>query len=336
MIHLNQLLNKSRKIEIEDLIYLNELLKSGISLKDSFDLLKTNNNSKLFDELLIKLDKGLMIENIIYEYLPRNISAYMKNLLKRLSFQKSLELALSFYKKNKENSDSLKKSITYPLVLLFVSLTALYLFDNYGLDSILNLMESFEVNINSFLIIRIFMKIIIVSFYLAFIIISLIILFFINEKRITLFYILISKYFRNSLIHTYFTEDFISLLVITNKLGYKTKDSLTILKGLENKKVVALLAYHVEDKLLNGESLKDAIKQNYFDDSLSKFISIASYANDFNKILESYVTLSRNKIINKTKKYTTLLQLTSYVVIGLVIIFIYQVLFLPMQAINSF
>lgn len=327
---------KKKIISIEDLKYLNELLKSNLPIKTCLNLIRNKHNEELFDEILSRLDKGEMIERIIVNYLPSDFGSYMVNLLKHLTFVNSLTLALSFYDKNKDNSKYLFKSIAYPIGLLFISLTALFLFDSYGLDTILNLMKQFKTDVSSFYTIRILLRILIYTFYFLFIIASLIILIFINTKRITLFYILLVKYFPNSLIKTYFTEDFVSLFVITLKLGYKSKDALTLLKSLINKPIVSFLAFHIDDLLLKGESLKDATKQNYYDETFSKFINIASYTTNFVGIMENYGELSREKIQNKMKMYASVLQASSYVVIGIVIVFIYQVLFLPMQAINSF
>lgn len=326
---------KKETIKLEDLVYLNELLKTNLPIKTCLNLLKNRSNKDLFDSLINMLDKGYLIEEVIKDYLPKDISSYMLNLLKRLSFNESLELSLSFHKKSNDNLKGIEKSLTYPLVLLFISLTALYLFDYYALDSVLDLMRSFNADINTFSSFRVFIKILIYVFYFVFIIVSILVLYFFNNKRISLFYILISKYLPNSLLQTYFTEDFVSLFIICLRLGYKTKDAIEILISLNNKPIVSLLAFHLDEKLLEGKSLKEASDQSYFDSLLEKFINIASYSNDFTGIMNNYVELANEKIQNKIKLFTTILQTFSYVVIGIVIIFIYQVLFLPMQAITA-
>lgn len=338
MAYLKRMINKlfPSKISLEDLAYLNELLKTNLPIKTCLSVLQNNRNRVLFDSLLSELNQGKMIEDIIERYLPKEISTYMRYLLKKLSFKESLNLSLSYYSRTKENSKSLEKAMAYPVLLLFVSLTALYLFDSYGLDSILNLMKSFDINIDTFNVLRVIMRIIIYIFYFAFIGVALIVLIMMNPKRITMFYIAVSKYLPNCLFQTYFTEDFISLFIITLNLGYKTKESLEILKGLKNKPIVSLLSYHLDDGLLEGKTLKEASNKEYYDEMLVKFINIASYSNNFIGILNNYVELARNKIKNKMKVYTTILQLSSYIIIGFVIVFIYQVLFLPMQAITSF
>ncbi len=324
--------NKKKNLNVEDLKALNELLKSGLAINDCFTLIENRENHKNIVALKEQLLKGSQIEDVIIEYLPKDIASYIKALVKTMPFSNSLNLALSFYDKIKENTKAIQKAILYPFVLLFVSLTALYLFDSYGLDTIFNMLKSFDVENISFNILRIIFRVIVYIFYFGMLIVSGALLYFLNEKNITLFYILVCKYFPNSLIQTYYCEEFISLFLICTSIGYKSKDTLNILKSLKNKKIVSLLAFHMDEKLLEGKSLLQASKQNYYDYTLANFINIAVYTNDFNKILNDYIYLSQNKIKNKMKKIATTIQCLSYIGIGAIIIFIYQVLFLPMQA----
>lgn len=324
--------NKKKNLNVEDLKALNELLKSGLAINDCFTLIENRENHKNIAALKEQLLKGSQIEDVIIEYLPKDIASYIKALVKTMPFSNSLNLALSFYDKIKENTKAIQKAILYPFVLLFVSLTALYLFDSYGLDTIFNMLKSFSVENISFNILRIIFRVIVYIFYFGMLIVSGALLYFLNEKNITLFYILVCKYFPNSLIQTYYCEEFISLFLICTSIGYKSKDTLNILKSLKNKKIVSLLAFHMDEKLLEGKSLLQASKQNYYDYTLANFINIAVYTNDFNKILNDYIYLSQNKIKNRMKKIATIIQCLSYIGIGAIIIFIYQVLFLPMQA----
>ena len=164
----------------------------------------------------------------------------------------------------------------------------------------------------------------------------LIIIYFRQPKRITLLYIFISKYFSNSLFNIYYCEQFVSLLLICVNHGYKTKESLQLLKKMKSKPIVAFLAFHLDDYLLKGESFKEAVKQNYYDISLSKYIKLANYTNDFSNIINSYLLITREKIKRKMKQFALTIQLATYLIIGAIIIFIYQLLFMPMQAITMY
>ncbi len=120
---------KKQTLKLDDLISVNELLKTGLSLKQALDLIKNKDNENLIDSIIISLDKGKTIEEVIIEYLPNNISSYLNSLLKNMTFNDSLNLALAFIDKNKENTKTFTSSFLYPFVLLFVSLSALYIFD---------------------------------------------------------------------------------------------------------------------------------------------------------------------------------------------------------------
>ncbi|MBR2578313.1 MAG: type II secretion system F family protein [Erysipelotrichaceae bacterium] len=326
----------SKRLSIEDLTSLNELLEAGLSMRNCLDLIRTSANEELISDLLKKLGRGMLMEEIVGDFLPGSIASYLKPLLKTMTFSRALGLALSFYEKTKENTRAIEKSVLYPFVLLFVSLTALYLFDAYGLDAILGMLRNFGSDMTSFKIIRIILRIIVYFFYFGMLIVISLLLYFSRDKNITLFYLLCSRYFKNSLLHVYFCEEFISLFLICMELGYKTKDALGILKALHNKPIVSFLAFHLEDKLLAGESIRDASSQYYFDESLSRFINVAVYTDDFVHVLNNYVILSQNRIAACMKRIANIIQASSYAAIGAVIIFIYQVLFLPMQAISNF
>lgn len=334
--YLKKLFKKKETISIEDLTSLNELLRTDLSLKNSLNLLRNKSNTKIFDKLINTLEKGYLVEDVIKDYMPKEVGKYLKSLLKAMPFADALDLSLSFVNKVNENTKAIEKAILYPFVLLFVSISALYLFDAYGLDTILNMLKSFSTDISSLSIIRVIVKIFSTIFYFALLVFIILVIYFIQEKNITLFYVLVCKYFPNSLIHTYFCEEFISLFIICLNNGYKTKDSLNILKSLHNKPITSFLAYHLDEKLLTGETLKEASKQIYYDYALSNFINVAVYTNDFIKLLNDYVELSRARIKNKMKKLALIVQMSSYCLIGFIVVFIYQILFLPMQAITKF
>lgn len=327
---------KKQTLKLDDLISVNELLKTGLSLKQALDLIKNKDNENLIDSIIISLDKGKTIEEVIIEYLPKNISSYLNSLLKNMTFNDSLNLALAFIDKNKENTKTFASSFLYPFVLLFVSLSALYIFDSYGLDTILNMLKTFTGDIGTIKIFRIVLRVLVYIFYFLLLITLGLILYFFNNRNITLFYILICKYLPNSIVQKYFCVEFISLLNICINNGYKSKESLNILKNLHNKPIVSFLAFHLDEKLLQGDSLKQASKQDYYDYSLSKFINIASYSMSFSKILNDYINLNTNLIKTKMKKLALSIQLVTYVMIGVVIIFVYQILFLPMNALANF
>lgn len=324
------------ELSLEDLSYISKLINTNISLSQTFELLKNKRNEKIFNKIIDSLNKGQMIEEIIGQYLPKQIKDYMLPLLKTLPFSKALSLSLEFSEKHKQNRTKILGQIAYPCILLFVTMSVLYLFDLYGMDTIFNLISGFDVDIELYSSLRMIFRVVITVMYYSMLIITLLIVIYMQPKRISILYMFLSKHFPNSLINTYYSEEFVSLLLICVNNGYKTKQALNILKSMKSKPIVSLLAFHMDESLLEGETLKQAAKKNYYDLSLSRFIKIANYTNEFSNMLENFTSLAREKITRKMKRYTVTIQVTTYAFIGIIVMFIYLVLFVPMQALSSY
>lgn len=325
-----------KEISIEDLTYISKLIDTNISLHQAFELLKNKHNEKIFNMIIKSLNEGKMIESIIVDYLPRQIEDYIIPLLKTLPFSQALSLSLEFYEQHTSSENKIMAEIAYPCILLFVSMTVLYLFDLYGMDTIFNLISSFDANLELLRSMRLVFRIIINVFYYGILALTLLLIFLIQPKRISILYIFLSKHFPNSLINVHYSQEFVSLLLVCVNKGYKTKTALSILKAMKSKPIISFLAFHMDEALMEGESLKEAAKKNYYDLSLSRFIKIANYTNEFSKMLGNYVLLAKEKINRKIKKYTLTIQLTTYAFIGIIVMFIYQILFVPMQALSTF
>ena len=320
-------------LSIDDLTYLSKLLETNLPMHQCFELLKNKRNRYAFDQISRRLQEGELIESFISEFVPRKIRSYLTALLPNLSFSLALSLSLRFYEKEESSGNSLLARIAYPCILFFVTISALYLFDLYGMDSMFDLLGSFAAETGFYQDLRFLFRIIINLFYYAFLIGVLLYIYFSQPKRVTYLYLLASKYFPNSLVHIYCCEEFMSLFLICLEQGYKTKEALNILKSMKSKPLVSFLAFHLDDKLMQGASLKEAVSIDYYDASLARYIKIGSFTNDFAGIIRSYVNVSGIKIRRKMKQYAVLIQMGTYLFIGAVIIFIYQLLFMPMQAI---
>ncbi len=325
-----------KTLSIDDISYLSKLMESDLSLSECFELIINKRNEDILKSISEKLDEGELIEKIIIDYLPRNITAYVSSLLHTLSLEETLALSLRFYERQEEDKRIILSSLAYPILLLFITITSLYLFDLYGIDAIFALIASFEPDIGLFRQVRLMFRIIINLIYYLTLIIFLLVVIYSVPKRIVLLYLFVAKHFPNSLLSIYYSQEFMSLLLICTEKGYKTKEAMGVLKAMKNKPIVSFLAFHMDESLLEGETLKEAANKNYYDSSLSRFIKIANYSNDFSLIISSYVKLAKEKIASRMKTYTFTIQLFTYLFIGAIIIFIYQILFMPMQAISLY
>ena len=333
----SKLFKKRQVLTVDDLIYLHKLLSTSLSFNESVEIISNNKNKYIFDDIVSKLNDGTLIENIIPAYLPDELRINFNELIINMSFLEALSLSLTFYDEDKSNQNILWNSLTYPIVLLFISIISLYFFDLYGIDTIFSLVSTFSVDLLFIKSLRIIFSIVIKIIFYLFLISCLIFIYYRQAKRIILFYIKISSYFPNSLMNIYYCSQFMKLFLICLKKGYKSKQVIEILKHMKSKPIISFLAFHIDDSLNKGNTLKESVYNNtYYDSSLSSFIKIANCTNDFENIIITYVDYSKERIIKKLKKYTLTIQLTTYIFIGFVVLFIYQILFLPMQAIMTF
>ncbi|MBQ1306548.1 MAG: hypothetical protein IIY56_00160, partial [Erysipelotrichaceae bacterium] len=239
-----------KSLSIEDLSYLSRLLKTNLSLKQSMDLLKNRKNAGIFEEITGQLDQGFLIENVMKDYLPAPIRACASTLLGHLSFNDALSISLRIYQEQQENRNGLFSSIAYPCILLFVTISALYLFDLYGIDTVFSLIVSFDADIGLYQDIRMIFRIVIRSVYYLILAGTLAVIYFIQPRRIVLLYLFLSEHFPNSLLSVYYSEEFMSLLLICIEHGYKTREAIGILKDMKNRPVISFLAFHLDESLM--------------------------------------------------------------------------------------
>ena len=326
----------NERLQMEDITYLSKLLDTNLSISQCFQLIENKKNKAILETINSKLNKGELIEKIIINHLPKEIESYVQGLLLSLSLSKALSLALKFQSDNTNDKNELLVSLAYPCILLFITISALYLFDLYGIDAIFSLIVSFDSDISIYKDLRILFRIIINIIYFSILIGTLLIILFMQPKRIILLYIFVSKYLPNSLFNVYYSQEFMALLKICVDSGFKTRQSLELLKSMKSKPIISFLAFQLDESLMEGETMKEAASKNYYDQALKRFIKIANFTSDFSNVIASYVDFAKQRVKTKLKRYALTVQIATYSMIGLIVVFIYQILFMPMQAISLY
>lgn len=324
------------RYSINDIKFLSKLIDTKMPIKVCLDIISSSKTRSISEDIIKKLDDGHLFEDVICDYVPRDISKYFEKLIKLLGFNKTIEISLNIIESRKKNIDSVIGKALYPIILMFVSIVALILFDNFGLDSIIQMMSSFIDDLSMISIFRIVFSIVTkLLLILVIAIFGIAVTWGIFNKQVYI-YECINKIFKDNIINVYFTNEFINLYTILVSNGYKTKECLDIIKTLDNMPICAYIANKVSLSLRDGNDLVNSVDIEELDSSLSKFFKIASCSKDFLSILINYLEYSSNKVNIFIKRVTAFIQGSSYVVIGLIIIFVYQLLFMPMQAITGF
>ncbi len=189
------------RFSMEDMIYLSRLLDTSLPLNECLMLMETRRNKALILETKERLNAGEPIEEIVKSYLPKRMESYVLALLNSLPFSKALSLSLDFLEDREKQGGELLRAIAYPCLLLFLTVTALYLFDLYGIDSIFALFRSLESDMSFYDDLRLIFRIAVRVLYCSVALIAVAVLIGSRPKNLVMLYIFLSRHFPNSLLN---------------------------------------------------------------------------------------------------------------------------------------
>ena len=320
----------------EDIGALIKLLKVGLPLKDALNIITTKKNQKLVKEVIERLDHGETIETIFNYYLKEQIGNYFEVLINYLSFKDALALALKIYQNENTFKNQVLKELTYPVCLLVFTLVGIYLFNAYCFDGLLQSMNQFGMDFHNLILFKEILDILINCLMIGVLIFLILFIYMSRPKRLIMAYLLLNKYFPNSTYKEYLSSRFVLYFDACYKSGIKTKETIALLKAIKSQPLISFLAFHIDEELLKGELIEDALKSPYLDERLSRYIKIARYSDDLGEMLVVYYEDFKVRFAHKCRYLSKMIQISSYILIGVVIIFIYQILFIPMEIIGGF
>jgi type II secretory pathway component PulF len=326
--------NISKKFSNDDLSDICDLLNVNLNLIESLIIIKSKNNSIIINEIIKRSNNGEFQNEIMKDYLKKDLKNNYEIFVDYLTFNSSILLSLEI----KGIKESLLKDIfselLYPLVLLIISLIGMLMFSSFGFNTIVNVLSTFDYDFTSLIIVNNLIKILT---FLIFIIIVVFVGLFIYSnvsKNRTLIYVIICNLFKHNIYQEYVSNTFIRYFIECVKLGLKTKESLELLSKINNP-LIQLECYHIDKSLREGENMLKTIDNIYLDEKLARFFKIAMYSNDLNIILNKYIIFSNNRFKRLCKKYSRIILVFSYGFIAFIIIFIYQILFVPLTIMSE-
>lgn len=319
---------KRNKILLTEIDYegISQLLNNGFTLQEVLHVLENAQNHIVFQTINENLISGNKIETFFGDYVPKKYRAYFTSFIQFLSFQDSLQLSIQLVKENESARFAQIKAMFYPILLLTSTILGIFAFNTLCFPSLLSLLRSFHfendlydrihIGINLFCILMLVVFLFAIGFYLY------------ARKNILKVYL----WFKSiPIVSQIISNEFIRYFLQCIRLGISTKDTLSILQTITHKPLLVYIAKTMEDAFLQGETFLHAIETSSLDSVLNRFMKIAYYASNVEEMMTSYLTVANLNIRNTTKKLTYLIQIFSYTLIGILLIFIYQVLMLPMN-----
>ena len=308
------------------------LLDSGLYIKDCLAVLDDN---KLINKMIDELVQGNLISDIICNYLSKDILVNYKSFIKYLDFNQSLKLSMevcSYFKQIKQES---YKKLIYPISMFLITIVGLILFSNYGYSLMVNMFTSFSLDYRNLEMIFSFINVLIIILVIFVISIFCCFILFRSEKYQIIIYIILTKYKLTFFLKDYYSNQFAFYLMKFNNYGTNTLASLEMINNCNDKAMLKFMAYHVDQLLQSGEKLDNSISNVYIDSKLAHYIKLSYFNNNLSEMLNIYIQQNKTKQIRFIKKLTIAIQLFSYIAIGLIIIVVYQILFIPLSIISK-
>ena len=311
-------------------------MNSGFSFQQAMEILETDENAEIFKRIRHRLNEGQSVSDFITCCTDRTTGAYLHGFLSYMTLRDALSAAVLIVKEEKREQAVLIKGCLYPCLLLGAMCAGIFLFASFVLPTMLSLMNSLNVD-SSFdyeLLSRLIRVCSIVLLFLLCAFASLC-MYALSRKNITSTYLIMAKRFPQSLLVKSATRDFTRFFLECSRRNVSTYESLHMLAQIEEKPLVALIARMLDESLMKGESLEEAMKQTPLESALIRFIHIAAKTSGCTEMLEGYLAMCAKRTEAGIARFSRIVQLTSYALIGLVLIFVYSILMMPMTMLSQ-
>ena len=317
------------------------LLNSGYSVYESLIICEQIFHYPMIKTMLKQLNEGMSLEEtLLHSKLPTLFQEYFyffknKNCLSD-AIEKSLEICMS--KENYQNQ--LKSKLTYPLILIVFLLLFSIFVVFVLLPGVNQMFESFQIERSLIL------KIVMAMFYiipLTIVFIGMILIYF----SIRLIYGLHHKLFKTiewylhiPLIKTFLQKYFsLKFAIYYQELLSEDMDSASIVQLLNdqmNESDLKIVLYEMSNRLYDGESLEDILKDfEYFDSLFISFFEMYIHNPAQHQSLKHYIQLTYEQFDLWIASFLKYLIPSIYVFVAIFVITIYISIIIPMMNIIS-
>lgn len=319
----------------EDCRSIVSLMLNGLSLQEAMHILKDKRNGKIFMEIENKLQQGETLSTFFYLYLEKNYSSYFCGFIQYMPFLESLSTSIDIIDAEESNRVEIMKGMLYPTLLLVGMLVGIWIFNETILPNMIKLMSGFSLDAQSYVILQKGMKATSFILMTGAVTSVCIVLIALQKKYIISTYCFISTIFSNSILSQYASQQFAQFFLECQKRNIATKKALEILSSLKEKPLVSYIAKSMNEHLIHGDSLQEAMKTTHVEPALLRFFTVALYASDCEGMLEGYLEMVKIRKQNAIRKYSRNVQVFSYSMIGIVLIFVYRILMMPMTMLQN-
>lgn len=319
----------------EDMRAIVSLMENGLSLQESMQILKDKTNESIFIGINEHLIHGETLTEFFYLYVPLKYRSYLEGFMKYMPFQEALSTSIDIVNNEEKNRQEIIRGMLYPTLLLVGMVCGIFLFNEMILPNMITLMAGFSLDSNTYMFMQEMIRIISLLLMILVVVIVSILCILLQKRNIVQTYCFISQLFPNSILSQNASEQFAQFFIECLKRNISTQNSLLILSTLKDKPLVSFIASSMDEHLNKGESLQQAIKVTHVEATLLRFFKVALYASDCEGMLQGYLEMVNIRKMSAIKKYSRNVQLFSYSIIGVVLIFVYRILMMPMNMLQN-
>lgn len=311
------------------------LMETGFSMQEAIAITKDAQNKEIMQEIEQKLENGERIAEFFPAFLPNVYKVYFESFIRYMPFQESLTTSISIAKKEEKNRKQIMQGMLYPTLLLLGVLAGVYLFSETILPNMIRLMAGFQMDAETCEWMQSAIRICTKGFFACVLIVLVIVLIALEKKNIVFTYQKIAKLFPNSIFVQVISEQFARFFLECQKRNISTRKTLHILMHLKQQPCVSYIAERMDMYLNEGSDILDAIQKTEVEEALLRFLKISYYSSGSEEMLEGYLEMVQKRKVVAIKRYTKIVQFISYCVCGVVIVFVYQVLMMPMRMLQN-
>jgi competence protein ComGB len=129
----------------------------------------------------------------------------------------------------------------------------------------------------------------------------------------------------------HFSMQFASYYLMLLNQGINTKQCFSLLSSIKDNKILLSITKQCIEDFQKGEDMIYIINRLPFDKTLRKFLLTGHATGTTQLLLDEYLVLADKRFFLHLGKRIKSLQIVIYVIIGIFVITLYQILLLPMQ-----
>lgn len=322
--------HKILRFKDHDWMQLASLLERGYTFTEVLALLDVTYDQSM---LLERMKENVSLQDIILEDTRGKFHNYLAFFIRLNSLYEAIYSSLHMIEFEKQLKRELVKKTAYPLFIFVISFFTIYLFSNFVIPQLLNSFDNHE-NQMLYEVLTIIKN---GSIFICMIFILMLFCFIMIQKNVYLSDLFYSKALPNINVCKDFISYFLSgYLKTLHERGLSSKQSFQFLNALEGNRYLVKTIRLLNQQLSLGVDMIVAVQNsNYLSKQFKTNYMIAAHNGEFEKTLESFMNLQREKWFLLIKKISICVQCISYTFIGVLVICVYQIMLIPLQMLET-